>query len=71
LNDLASSEIILGSSIDVNDASCVGIIEGNRRIGLHWKTTLTGRGFFNFAVENPFYNISKDDFLKLEVAYYF
>jgi hypothetical protein len=71
LNNMAGSNIIIGSSIDANNSSCVGLIEGSTRIGSNWKTTLTGRGFFNFAEDNPFYYVHKNDFVRLEVAYYF
>ena len=71
LNNMASSEIIIGSSVDANNASCVGIIEGSTRIGSNWKATITGRGFFNFAEDNPFHYVHKEDFLRLGLAYYF
>ncbi len=71
LNDLAGTQIIIGGVIDADDQSSVAIIEGSRRIGSNWKTTLTGRGFFNFKENNPFNYINKDDFLRLEIAYYF
>ena len=71
LNNMASSEIIIGSSVDANNASFVGIIEGSTRIGSNWKATITGRGFFNFAEDNPFHYVHKEDFLRLGLAYYF
>lgn len=71
LNDLAGTEIILGSAIDADDQSSVAIIEASRRMGSNWKTTLTGRGFFNYKENNPFYYLRNDDFLRIEVAYYF
>jgi len=71
LNNMAGSDIIIGSSFDAKNSSCVGIIEGSTRIGSNWRATLTGRGFFNFTEDNPFYFVHKEDFLRFELAYYF
>lgn len=71
LNDLAGTEILIGTSQDINTSARVGILEVSRRIGSNLRASLTGRGFFNFPKEDIFYSLRKDDFLRLEIAYYF
>jgi len=70
-NDEASSELLAGVIIDVNDSSRVMSVEASRRLGNNWKVSLEGRFFSNIAELNSLSSFKNDDFVQLELAWYF
>ncbi|MBR9805307.1 hypothetical protein GYB62_02190, partial [bacterium] len=71
-NDVGSSEILLGATVDLDDESVyTAFVEASRRFGNNWKFNLDA---WLFAGERPAditTLIRRDDFVQLSVAYYF
>jgi len=70
-NDAQSSEILAGFVIDTDNQSRIFRFEGNRRFGASWKGTLELQTFSNIDDDDALAVFEKDDFIILEMAYYF
>jgi len=72
VNDPASTSVLAGVSQDLDNSSRLFSIEASRRFGDHWKLSLEGRGFFDVPQDAPLlYSLRDDDYIQLELAYYF
>lgn len=72
INDAESSELFLGFVQDLDSSSGTFFIEGSRRLSDNVKTSLELWSFIKDSSEDPiFYQMRNDDFVKLEVYYYF
>ena len=71
LNDAQSGEILIGLVVDLDNEGRTFRVEGNRRFGESWKGTLELQTFSNIDDEDILSSIEADDYLKLEMAYYF
>lgn len=71
VNDAAGSELLAGIVQDMTSFSHSVSIEANRRFGNNWKATVEGWAFFNQPENDLFYSLRDDDFIRLELAYYF
>ncbi len=70
-NDAPSTELLVGLIQDM-DGSARGVsLEASRRFWANWKLSLEARTFFEVPPSNPFHGLRDDDFLMLELAYYF
>jgi hypothetical protein len=70
-NDAASTELLAGLIQDVDSAARAVSVEASRRVGSNWKLSLEARAFFEAPPSDPLYGLRNDDFLLLELAYYF
>ncbi len=70
-NDVESSELLLGLVVDPKNHGQIFSIEGSRRIGDSWKITLEGRVFRNFPRLDPLNGLLNDDYIKLELAWFY
>ncbi len=70
-NDEQSSEILAGFIVDVDKNSRSFRVEGNRRFGDSWKGTLELQTFSNMDSDDVLTAFEKDDFVLLEMAYFF
>lgn len=71
-NDENDTSVLLGVIADSDDSSRLYSIEASRRIGEHWKLNLEARLFSGINVSDIFlYPLRQDDFVQLELAYYF
>ena len=70
-NDVASSELLAGVIVDVDDSSRVVSVEASRRLGDDWKINLEARFFSNIDKQNFLSSFRQDDFVQLELAWYF
>jgi len=70
-NDIQSSEILAGFFVDVDNRSRSFRVEASRRIGSSWKSTLELQSFGNIDDDDPLAALADDDFVRLEMAYYF
>ena len=70
-NDEQSTEILAGFVVDTNYHSRSFRIEGNRRFGDSWKGTLELQTFSNIDPEDLLSSFKQDDYLLLEMAYYY
>ena len=71
LNDEASSELLAGMIIDLDSSSRVMSIEASRRFGNDWKASLEARLFSNIDLQDSLASFRNDDFVQLELAWYF
>jgi len=71
LNDEASSELLAGIIVDVDDSSRIMSVEASRRLGDDWKINLEARFFSNIDKRNFLSSFRQDDFVQLELAWYF
>jgi hypothetical protein len=71
LNDAQSTEVLTGFLVDVEKYSRNFRIEASRRIGQSWKATLELQTFANLDEDDPLIAFEDDDYLLLDMAYYF
>ena len=71
LNDVQSTEVLAGTTIDRSSHAMLFFVEAERRIGNRYKIELEGR--FNFNTQNDVLlaNLRQDDFLTLRLSRYF
>lgn len=71
-NDENDTSLLLGVIADRDDSSRLYSIEASRRLGESWKLNLEARVFEGFTdSSSPIYALRNDDFIQLELAYYF
>jgi hypothetical protein len=70
-NDAQSSEILAGFFVDAEYRSRSFRVEASRRVGASWKATLELQTFSNIDPADRLAAFADDDFVRLEMAYYF
>ena len=71
LNDINSTELLAAIVQDVDDHSRYFYLEASRRIGDALKLSIEARGVDNVAADNPLRIYEDENYLQLELAYYF
>ena len=71
VNDMASSEMLAGVIQDLNSSSQTISVEAGRRFGDQCKVTLESGLLFDPAEEDVLYGFRDDEFIRIELAYYF
>ena len=72
VNDTAGSEILAGLGYDLDSRGNIFRLEASRRITDRLKIFLEGWIFFDIAPDDPsLYSIRDDDFIRLQLFYYF
>ena len=71
LNDIQSTDLLLGTIIDPDSAVMAWKLEGHRRLWGNWKLTLEGRAFVHVPDSDLLSSWRKDSFLRAEMARYF
>jgi len=71
LNDVQSTELLAGVTIDVDNATTFYNVEASRRFGNHWKLYLEFRGFVNTDPHDDAYVFRKENYLQAQLQYYF
>lgn len=71
LNDIQSSEILIGLITDLDNQAVAGFIEASRRFGNSFKAELELRTFNNTEPGQPLDSFRNDDFIQLNLAWYF
>ena len=71
LNDVQSTEVLLGIITDLDESVVASFIEAGRRLGNDFKLTLEARAFNNTAPNRPLHNFRQDDFIQADLALYF
>jgi len=72
LNDAASTELLAGISFDLDDSGSVLQIEASRRLTDNLKISLEAWSFFDLEESQTYlYSIRDDDFVRLQLFYYF
>lgn len=70
-NDAQSTEILAGGIFDLDRASRSFRIEASRRIGQDMKLSVEAQMFEHIEPDDVFYALRNDDFLTLELGWYF
>lgn len=70
-NDVQSSEVLAGFIIDTDNQTRSWRVEASRRLGDSWKLTGELQVFSAVEDDDPLFTFAQDDFLLLELAYYF
>ena len=71
LNDEQSSDVLLGVIKDRHHDSYLISLEANRRIGNSWKLSIQASKFLVDRLDQSLKSFAKDDFLQIELGYYF
>ena len=71
LNDPQSTEALMGCIFDLDSSSRFCNIEASRRFGDRWVGSLEVRTFSSVPRLDPFFTLRRDDYIQLELAYYF
>ncbi len=71
LNDEQSSDLLAGVLFDTDGGARNFSIEGSRRLGSDWKLSIEARVYANAPAGDPLYVFRNDDYLQLELAWYF
>jgi len=70
-NDAASSEALIGVVQDAESSARLITVEASRRLGSSLKATLEICAFSNVPPGDALYDLRDDDYVRLELAYYF
>ncbi|NRA83714.1 MAG: hypothetical protein HRU22_08090 [Gammaproteobacteria bacterium] len=70
-NDFGSSEILAGINIDHQNNSHSAVVEASTRFGDNIKVSLEAWLFDSSQQQSPLYLLRRDDFVALELRYYF
>jgi hypothetical protein len=72
VNDAASTELLAGISFDLDESGSVLQIEASRRLTDNLKISLEAWSFFDLEENQTYlYSIRDDDFVRLQLFYYF
>ena len=71
LNDEQSTDALLGVIKDTDDDSYLISLEANRRIGDSWKLPIQASKFLADGLDQSLKSFAEDDFLQVELVYYF
>jgi hypothetical protein len=71
LNDSSSTEALIGMIQDINDSTRILSLESSRRLTSHWKIALEALLLLQAAENDYLYNLLSDDYILLELLYYF
>jgi len=70
-NDMQSSEILMGTIFDMEGSADSFSVEASRRLGQSWKLSGEYRGYMDADKQDPVYPFRNDDYLQVDLAYYF
>jgi hypothetical protein len=71
VNDMQSTEILVGGIFDPNTGARLASIEASRRIGDNFRLEVEGYLFSNLPPQDAFFGFNSEDFIRLSLAYYF
>ncbi|MCK4951864.1 MAG: hypothetical protein KAS48_08605 [Gammaproteobacteria bacterium] len=71
LNDVQSTEALIGVIVDDRSHARALSIEASRRLGNSWKLGIEARAYQNFPASDLLYTIRNDDYIQIDLNYYF
>jgi hypothetical protein len=71
LNDIQSTELLLGGIISLDNGSTFFNVEGSRRLGDSFKLNIEYRGFINLEPIDIFYGFRNDSYLGATLEWYY
>jgi hypothetical protein len=70
-NDAASSEALMGLIQDLNSSGTTFTLETSTRITNHWRISINAFFVLDSSSSDIIYDLRNDDYLQLELFYYF
>ena len=70
-NDVQGTEFLLGMVADRNTSTRYYSLESSRRLTDHWKLAIEVRVFDKVDPSDPLFSVHQDDYLQLDLSYYF
>ena len=70
LNDMDDTTFLLGLIRDINTGSSIIAVEASRRVGESIRINLDASLFTNMDIQDPAFSLSQDDFIKVEIVWY-
>ncbi len=70
-NDAQSTELLTGVIKALDSSALMYNLEASRRLGSSWKASAQARFWFDVPDDDPFYDLSRDDYLEISLARYF
>ena len=70
-NDTQSSEILIGTIVDIDNQERILSLEASTRLSDNWKINIDGRIFSNSKATSLLYNFRNDDYVQIELQYYY
>ncbi len=71
LNDEQSTELLAGGIFDLDSSGSYYLLEASRRLGESWKLSLNAYIYSNIPYDDLSYGFRNEDFVQLELAWYF
>ena len=71
VNDMDDSTILLGVIHDLDYSSTIIALEASRRLGDTIRLNLDASFFLNMSPQDPAYSLAQDDYIRLEMVWYF
>ncbi len=71
LNDVQSSQALLGCIFDTDSSARICNVEASRRLGDRWMLELEIRTLAELAEDNPLFSMRRDDYAQFELSYHF
>jgi hypothetical protein len=71
LNDVQSTELLVGGIFDLDSSASFYLIEASRRLGESWKLSLEAYIYADMPRDDLAYGFRNEDFLQLELAWFF
>ncbi len=70
-NDTQTTQLLAGAIVDPESGATAASLEFSRRLGSSWRLSVEARAFSNFPESDPGYAFRNDDYLQVELAWYF
>ncbi|MCU7934924.1 MAG: hypothetical protein KZQ99_08600 [Candidatus Thiodiazotropha sp. (ex Dulcina madagascariensis)] len=70
-NDVADTQLLVGSMLGLDSDGDFFILEGSGRVGDNSRLSVDGRFFVHSAKDDAFFDLRKDSFLQIGIAFYF
>ncbi|HDN27328.1 MAG TPA: hypothetical protein ENG03_09585 [Thioploca sp.] len=70
-NDVQSTELLAGTIFDLDSSARFFLVEASRRLGENWKLSLEAYIYSDIPADDFAYGFRKEDFIQLELAWYF
>jgi hypothetical protein len=70
-NDMAGTQVLIGAMQDVQESENAVMVEASRRFGSHWRLSLDAWFFLDSSENSVLSYLRDDDFVRMELAYYF
>ncbi len=70
VNDMDDTNILLGAIRDIHSGSTIIAMEASRRVGESIRINVDASFFIDMDIQDPAFSLASDDFIKLELIWY-